>query len=308
MTKKINIKKIAHLTGHNASIFALTPGKDADHFRSAAGEGWVAEWDFRAPENGRLIAKVDSQIFSLCNISDENRLVAGNMYGGAHWVNLDNPDETKNVLHHKKGIYGMQQIDDFLYSAGGDGMLTKWSISKSKTVESVHLSNQSLRCLDFSQKRQEIAVGASDNSIYLLDLKTLFLKKTIENAHDNSVFSITYHPDNQHLMSGGRDAHLNVWDLNNDFKKVSSQPAHWFTINDLAFHPKGHLFATASRDKTVKIWDAQTFELLKVLDTIRNGCHVNSVNALYWSDFNNYLVSGSDDRSMIIWEIEAFDV
>ncbi len=304
MTKKINIKKIAQLTGHNASIFALTRGKDAEHFRSAAGEGWVAEWNFNDPDLGKLIAKVESQIFSLCNISKENRLVAGNMNGGAHWVNLDQPEDTKNVLHHKKGIYGMLQIDDFLYSVGGDGVLTKWSISEAKTIESIHLSNQSLRCIDFNKKRQEIAVGASDNSIYLLDAATFILKKTIENAHENSVFSIKYHPDNQHLMSGGRDAHLNVWNIVNNFEKVSSQPAHWFTINDIFFHPKGHLFATASRDKTIKIWNAQTFELLKVLDTIRHGCHVNSVNALYWSTFNDYLVSGSDDRSIIIWEIK----
>ncbi|MFT4760744.1 MAG: WD40 repeat protein, partial [Paraglaciecola sp.] len=194
MTKKINIKKIAQLTGHNASIFALAAGKDAEHFRSAAGEGWVAEWNFNSPDMGKLIAKVDSQIFSLCNISNENRLVAGNMNGGAHWVDLDNPDETKNILHHKKGIYGMLQIGDFLYSAGGDGMLTKWSVSENKTVESIHLSNQSLRGLDFSKKRQEIAVGASDNSIYLLDSMTLSLKKTIKNAHENSVFTVKYHP------------------------------------------------------------------------------------------------------------------
>lgn len=303
MTKKINTKKIAQLTGHNASIFALTRGKDSNHFRSGAGEGWVAEWDFRAPENGQLIAKVDAQIFSLCNIVNENRLVAGNMNGGAHWVNLDNPDETKNVLSHKKGIYGLLQIGEFLYSAGGDGMLTKWLISDSKTLESIHLSNQPLRCVEYSKKRQEIAVGASDNRIYLLDAATLSLKKTIENAHQNSVFSLKYHPDNQHLVSGGRDAHLNVWDLNDECKKVSSQPAHWFTINDIAFHPNGEFFATASRDKTIKIWNVKTFELLKVLDTIRDGCHVNSVNALYWSTFNNYLVSGSDDRSIIIWEI-----
>lgn len=300
--KKITIKKIAQLTGHNASIFALAKGKDEQHFRSGAGEGWVAEWNFAAPENGQLIAKIDSQIFSLCNINKANRLVAGNMNGGAHWVDLDNPKETKNVLHHQKGIFGMLQIDDFLYSAGGDGLLTKWSVAERKTVESLHLSNQHLRSIDYNKDRQEIAVGASDHAIYLLDAHTLTLKKKIENAHGNSVFCVKYHPNNQYLLSGGRDAHLNVWHLDT-FEKESSQPAHWFTINDLAFHPDGHLFATASRDKTIKIWDAKTFELLKVLDTIRHGCHVNSVNALYWSSHHNYLVSGSDDRSIIIWAI-----
>ena len=299
---KIDIKKVAQLTGHNASVFALSKGKDAAHFRSGAGDGWVAEWDLNAPENGRLIAKVDTQIFSICHLQGENRLVAGNMNGGAHWVTLDNPDLTKNVLHHRKGIFALLQIGDYLHSAGGEGMLTKWSIDRCQAIESVHLSNQHLRCLDYSVARNEIAVGASDGGIYLLDATTLELKESIANAHENSVFCIKYHSDNQHLLTGSRDAHLTVWDLTT-FKKISTQPAHLFTINDLVFHPQGHLFATGSRDKTIKIWDAKTFKLLKVLDTIRDGCHVNSVNALLWSDFNNYLISGSDDRSIIIWEV-----
>jgi len=303
LIKKIHIKKIAQLTGHNASIFALTNGKDKHHFRSAAGDGWVAEWNLQSPENGQLIAKVDTQIFSICNIENQNRLVVGNMNGGAHWVDLNEPEATKNIQHHQKGIFGIIQIGDYLYTTGGSGILTKWDIASCRTIESLHLTNQSLRGIDYSKKRNEIAVGASDHAIYLLDATTLEIRKKIEKAHDNSVFSVRYHPNNQWLLSGGRDAHLKVWDLENQYENISSQPAHWFTINDLVFHPKGHLFATGSRDKTVKIWDATTFQLLKVMETIRDNGHLNSVNALHWSNHNDWLISGSDDRSLIIWEV-----
>jgi len=69
------------------------------------------------------------------------------------------------------------------------------------------------------------------------------------------------------------------------------------------FSPDGKLVATGSRDKTIKIWNAQNFGLLKVIDTQRNGGHINSVNTLLWSSFNNWLISGSDDRSIIIWDV-----
>ena len=85
-------------------------------------------------------------------------------------------------------------------------------------------------------------------------------------------------------------------------KIVFAQPAHWFTINAIAFHPNGQFFATASRDKTIKIWDANTFELLKVLEVIRDKGHVNSVNALLWHPYQELLLSAGDDRSIIIWE------
>ena len=89
------------------------------------------------------------------------------------------------------------------------------------------------------------------------------------------------------------------------YKETFSQPAHWFTINKIVFHPEGKWFATGSRDKTIKIWDAETFELLKVIETMRDKGHINSVNCLLWSEHNDYLLSCGDDRSIIAWEVGA---
>jgi len=216
---------------------------------------------------------------------------------------LANPTATKNILQHEKGVFAIQQIGNYLFTAGGAGMLTRWDINQQKTVESLHLSNQSLRCIAFSKERKELAIGASDHNIYLLDADTLAIKQTIKAAHDNSVFTLKYSPNSQFLISGGRDAHLRVRDLNQGGKEISTQPAHWYTINDIAFHPKAPIFATASRDKTIKIWNSETYELLKVIETVRDQGHLNSVNRLFWSTFNNYLVSCGDDRSILIWEV-----
>lgn len=304
MNKKITTQKIATLTGHNSSIFSVIPYSAPHLFLSGAGDGWIVEWNFNDPEMGQLVAKVETQIFSLCYLADANKVVAGNMNGGVHWVDLANPTETKNVLQHEKGVFAIQQIGDTLLTAGGAGMLTRWDISQQKTIESLHLSNQSLRCIAYSKLRKEIAIGASDHNIYLLDADTLAIKQTIKAAHENSVFTIKYSQNNQFLISGGRDAHLRVRDLEQGGKEISFQPAHWYTINDIAFHPKAPIFATASRDKTIKIWHAETYELLKVIETVRDQGHLNSVNRLFWSTFKEYLVSCGDDRSIMIWDIE----
>lgn len=309
----VQIQKIAQLTGHNASIFALAEDKDAQHFLSAAGDGWIVRWDLENPELGKLIAKVETQIFALHYLVGHHNLVVGNMNGGVHWIDLDNPEATKNMTHHQKGVFDILKVGEHVFTLGGEGKITKWSAADGRSLESLHLSNQSLRSAAFLVRRSnneggilpnnDIAIGASDNNIYLLNKDTLKVNKTITNAHENSIFCVKFSPDGRYLLSGGRDAHLKIWDVKNDYQLLSSQPAHWFTINDIVFSPDGQLFATASRDKTIKIWDAQTFELLKVIDTIRNGGHINSVNCLLWSTYHNRLISCSDDRSIIIWEI-----
>lgn len=300
----IHLSKIARLTGHEASVFALCESNSPGFFLSGGGEGWIVRWDLENPEMGKLIAKAESNIYSLCAIPEQGLVVAGNMNGGVHWINLEDNSRTKNIQHHSKGVYHIKKIANHIITLGGSGMMTRWSIDEIRALESLQLSNQSLRSLDYNKKRNELAIGASDNSIYILDAENWEIKKIIKNAHDNSVFTVKYSADGDYLWSGGRDAHLKTWQIENDYQAVADQSAHWFTINDIAFHPGGKLLATASRDKTIKIWDVDTFKLLKVIDTIREGGHINSVNALYWSSYNNYLISCSDDRSLIVWNIE----
>jgi len=303
----MNVQKIHTCTGHRAAVYALAQGKNERHFLSAGGDGWVTEWNLDEPDLGKLAASVETQIFSLCALN-ANRLVAGNMNGGVHWIDRKSPDKTLNVQHHKKGVYDIIAAGNWVFTVGGDGVLTRWDLEKGRTVESFQLSNQALRAISFSEKRRELAVGASDNSIYLLDSETFELKTTLKNAHANSVFAVAYSPDSNFLLSGGRDAMLRVWDLGNPYSLAPhsssltpSQPAHLFTLNHIVFSPDGKLFATASRDKTLKIWDAQTFQLLKVVDTIRHGGHVNSVNRLLW--LPDCLVSCSDDRTVMLWRV-----
>jgi WD40 repeat protein len=304
---RMDVQKIHTCTGHRAAVYALAPGRDERHFFSAGGDGWVTEWNLDEPDLGKLAAAVETQIFSLCRLTD-NRLVAGNMNGGVHWIDREYPDKTLNVQHHKKGVYDIIAARNWVFTVGGDGVLTRWDAEKGRTVESFQLSNQALRAISFSEKRRELAVGASDNSIYLLDAETFELNTTLKNAHKNSVFTVAYSPDSQFLLSGGRDAMLHVWDLENPQSAIRnpqspSQPAHLFTINHIVFSPDGKLFATASRDKTLKIWDVRTFQLQKVVDTIRHGGHINSVNRLLW--LPDCLVSCGDDRTVMLWHVKA---
>lgn len=300
--RHMKVQRIAKLTGHKASIFTVIQGKSLNHFLSGAGDGWVIEWDMRNMEQAKVLAKIGSNIFSAQLIPERNLLVVGNMHGGVHWVDLQEKDNTNNILHHTRGVFDIRYFKGHIYTAGGQGKFTKWNIETQLPIETIQLTQERLRSIDFSEKRNEILIGASDNAMYLLDADTFQVKKQEFEAHENSVFVAKYSPDQKYIFSGGRDAQLRVWDIET-LREVSTQAAHWFTINDLVFHPNGKWFATASRDKTIKIWDTTTFKLLKVIEVIKLGGHVNSVNKLYWSSHENWLISCSDDRTVMVWEI-----
>lgn len=304
---KIKVQKIAQFTGHQAAVYAISTTEGVSpFFFSAAGDGWLVKWNLDDPETGHLVAKTDAQLFSLHYFEQEQKLLAGDMNGGVHWIDLKpSTPVQKNIAQHSKGVFSICPTDDAVFTAGGEGWLTKWDIAQMQRQESLALSAQSLRCIDYCPSRNELAIGSSDHHIYIVDATSLQIKDKIEQAHEGSVFSIRYAPGYQQLLSGGRDAHLKAWNLEKGaISCLMKLPAHLFTINSIAFHPKGHFFATASRDKTIKIWRYPHFELLKVIEPIRDKGHVNSVNQLRWSSYKEQLVSCSDDRSLILWSVE----
>lgn len=299
----MNVKQIAKLTGHKGSIYTIVQGNEPHKVLSGAGDGWVIEWDLTNFETAKVIAKVETNIFSMAYLKTQNLLAVGNMFGGLHWVDLNQKTDLKNIAFHEKGIFDIMQVGDFIFTVGGDGKFAKWNIASQQVVASIQLANSSLRSIDYDGLGKRFAIGGSDNSIYFLD-DELTLKHQLNTAHDNSIFTAKFTQNGTKLFSGSRDAHLKVWDLNKNFENISSQPAHLFTINNLTFHPTKPLFATASRDKTIKIWDLETYQLLKVIDVVKFGGHINSVNKLLWSNYNDWLISVSDDRTVIVWEID----
>ncbi len=299
----MNVKQIAKLTGHKGSIYTIVQGNEPHILFSGAGDGWVIKWDLTNLETAKVVAKVETNIFSMAFLKEKNWLVIGNMFGGLHWVDLNQKTDLKNIAFHTKAIFDILQVDNHIYTVGGDGQLAKWNIENQQVVESIQLANSSLRSIDYDANGKRFVVGASDNVIYFLD-NHLNIKHQIESAHHNSVFTTRFVSNGTKLLSGSRDAHLKVWDLNENFENCSSQPAHLFTINHIEMHPNKAIFATASRDKTIKIWDSETYQLLKVIDVIKFGGHINSVNKILWSSYNNWLISVSDDRTVIVWQID----
>ena len=130
------------------------------------------------------------------------------------------------------------------------------------------------------------------------------LIKEIE-AHKLSVFTVQYSPDQRYLISGSRDAHLKIWDTKKDYELQESIVAHMFAIKPFGFLALiANIFVTCSMDKSIKVWDAETFQLLKVIDKARHAGHGTSINKVLWTNFNNLLLSASDDRSISTWDIK----
>jgi WD40 repeat protein len=298
----IQVKKLHTLTGHRDGVFAIQPTGEPQRLLSAAGDGMVVLWDLETPDAGQLVAKLPNSIYALHRQPDTGHIIAGHNYDGIHVLDWKNKTELGSLQLTKAAIFDIQSLGGTVFVATGDGALIQVHAGSLTVVNKVVASEKHARTIAVSEKHGEVAVGYSDNFIRVFDLDGLTEKASWQ-AHENSVFTLRYTPDQNFLISGSRDARLKVWDARAGYVKAAEVVAHLYAINHLDFSPDGKHFVTCSMDKSIKVWDSGSLSLLKVIDRSRHAGHGTSVNRLLWTTFHDQLVSASDDRTLSVWNI-----
>lgn len=303
----LTIQLITQLTGHQAAIYALAPAKEPYCFFSGDGNGWVVKWNLRNKDTAKLVAKVPSNIFSLHFISTHDLLVIGSMQGTLYFIDttinklLEPPLQLSN-----KSIFDIKQIGDYLYVTDGRGNINILSINSLQIIQTLNISRSSIRNIAIHPNQQTLALASSDHQVHIWEVTTRKVVQSLAH-HRNSVFAAQYIQDGSYLLTASRDAHLAIWQCNKKYDLLQSLPAHHFTINSLAYSPDKQYIATGSRDKSLKIWQAKAnnFRLLKVIDNQKTTlpAHNNSVNKLLWLNYESCLISASDDKRLMVWQI-----
>jgi len=298
----IQVKKLHTLTGHRDGVFALQPTDEPQRVLSAAGDGMVVLWDLQTPDTGHLVAKLPNSIYALHRQSATGHLIAGHNYDGIHVLDWKNKTELGSLQLTKAAIFDIQSLGGTVFVATGDGALIQVRADSLTVEQKVVASERNARTIAVSEKLGQVAVGYSDSFIRVFDLDGL-TELAAWQAHENSVFTLRYTPDQDFLISGSRDARLKVWDARAGYVKAAEVVAHLYAINHLDFSPDGKHFVTCSMDKSIKVWDSGSLSLLKVIDRSRHAGHGTSVNRLLWTTFHDQLVSASDDRTLSVWNI-----
>jgi WD40 repeat protein len=293
---QIEITKRHTFTGHTSGIFCLQP-YGANQFVSAGGDGQIVKWHLDEAEEGKVIAKVNSSIYGMLTAGD--RMVVGENSRAIHLIDLIDNKVLRSV-ELKSPVFAIEKVGERYLIGTGAGEVFTFDESLNFIGKLKH-SNKSLRTI--ATGNGELAMGYSDNIIRIVDAESLEVKYELA-GHKLSIFALAYDPVTGHLLSTGRDARIISWDTFDHYSLQQDIPAHNYACNHLVFRPDGKYFATGSMDKTIKIWDATTFTLLKVIDKARYDGHGNSVNKLLWMDFDNLLVTCSDDRTIAVWDIK----
>ena len=299
----MQVEKIDTFSGHRDCVYTLERSFEPFQFFSAGGDGLVVKWDLRKPDAGELFAQIPASIYALCFDKIKNQLWIGQNFEGIHLIDVASKEEINSIKITSASIFDIKIHKENAFIGLSDGTIVVMDVERFTVKKHIKASEKSVRNIAINSLMNEFAVAYSDFSVKIFDLNDFSLKLVV-NQHTNSVFTLCYSPDYQYLITAGRDAHLKILAVNQEYNLHKDIPAHLFAINDIKFSPNGKYFATCSMDKSIKIWESEQFNLLKVIDKSRHAGHGTSINKLWWSDYENLLVSASDDKRISVWSIK----
>ncbi len=160
------------------------------------------------------------------------------------------------------------------------------------------------KCAAFHLRNTNIlAIGLNDGSVRMWDVQKKAVVSSFK-AHTDGISSILFESDCRLFLSSW-DKTASIVTLDDQFKFVSSVKLEghdeWvLDILPLSFSNK---CVTCTFGGVINVWDCETGACLRTLTE-----HANWVTSLALHPNGLYFASGSDDRTVIVWSSETFEV
>lgn len=201
----------------------------------------------------------------------------------------------QTLTGHKDCIYTLEKAGDAakFFSGAGDGLVVSWDLKEPGEGQLVAKVPASVYALHYHQPRNLLIIGQNYQGIHLIDVAS---KKEIGSLKitDSAIFDIKVFENNIWIAAG--DGTLTVVGMDSLFIKkrlmFSNKSARAMAINT----EKKHL-AVGYSDHNIRIISLENFEVIKTI-----AAHKNSVFTVNYAKDFKYLLSGSRDAHLKVWD------
>jgi WD40 repeat protein len=203
-------------------------------------------------------------------------------------------------------------------TASGDHTLIVWDSLGATPLQTLAGHKAGVRACAISGDGEVLASASADKSIRVWQLSTGLPAFALE-GHRDWVNGCAFDPTGSLLASVSNDRTLRLWDLRSRSRKLAVV-AHDHWVNACAISPNGQHVVSAAADGTLKRWpldfdealweswlsgkDRLNAELAALLlkPLVFRG-HTASVNCCAFAPDGSYLLSGSSDRTLRLWNV-----
>ena len=328
------------LLGHTNNITTLKFTPNQKYILTGSTDESVFIWN---AENGEFVRKLTpnvGQIYELDISKDGKYFVVGGSNKKASIWNLKKMEKWMDFKEHKAAViackFSNTKKSQTIISASHDKSVLKWDLGFGSVKEQYFEKSYPITKGVFSKKGDKAIAALSNGTIKIWSTstgRTDFLLK----ADKKIITALAVSLDGKFFITAGNGKTLKLWDLELG-KMVRSYEGLKTTVADIAFIDENKFLTVG--EKFIQIWDVsqdkpiktskqkanlytlaiaagsntiftngksneiQTFDLQSLSPTGNLEGHAHIVTDLAVSDNGQFLVSGSNDRTAKIWNIE----
>ena len=273
--------------GHTGGIKALAYTEDNRIRACGTGlDGILRFWD--AGTGGQLSILLEhAGLSEAVTFSSDGRTLAS---GGSETSTMDTED-ARTIL--------LSDVSKLLNNDLENNSLLRSLRGNRDGITAIALSS-SVRGSASPETPKTLACGGKDAKIHLLDVATGRELTTLTGS-TSTVTALTFSPNNKMLFSGEANGTVQVWDAHTgenigDFAKSEN------AITALAFSAFSPRFlAIADEIGKIQLFD---FDRRSRIDKLTS--HTRKITVLIFSENEPTLVSGSEDGTILLWDLRRF--
>jgi len=245
-------------------INSLAFSPDGSLLAAALDSGWIELYDMQNGKNiGALEGQTTSEVWTICFSPDGKRIISGAL----------------------------------------DRAVRIWDVQRRECNWALRGHDEWVNGVSISPDGKNIVSAGGDKTVRIWDTRSMACKNTLR-GHTDFVRSVCVLPDMETIVSASDDMHLRKWSI-----------SRGVCLGVLMGHQKGiysvapganNQVASASRDCTVKLWNVgnpgEAPSQSKSVIQSHEG-HNGDVNSCAFIDNGNYIVSGSDDKTVQVFRI-----
>eukprot|EP00977_Amphora_coffeiformis_P021725 scaffold9782_cov150-Amphora_coffeaeformis.AAC.4 len=231
------------------------------------------------------------------------------------WIRINNHQNRENDDGHRvKSVDFHPTKHSWLLLAMYNGKIALWKTEEETEQPRTFLfvSKYPVRVAKFLSE-DSIVTASDDAQVRILSLQGRLTQAW--NAHDDYIRSIVV--QYPFLITSGDDMLIKVWDMEYNFACIHTLVGHDHYVMQVKVNPRDpSMLASASLDRTVKLWKLP--EINQPHEQVLEASfeHARGVNTIDFfpladehkndeSTLRPYLVSGSDDCTVMVWNYET---
>jgi WD40 repeat protein/tRNA A-37 threonylcarbamoyl transferase component Bud32 len=327
--KEVVLKNSVTLEGHSDHVRCVAFSPDGNRIVSGSADNTLKIWDsktgkeistLKGPSSVLHMNCITSVVFS----SNGKQIVNGNSRKTLKTWDVETGQEILTLKGHSNDVNSVVFSPDGkrIISGSSDHTLMIWDAETGQGILILEGHSDDVNSVACSLDGKRIASGSLDNTLKVWDAETGQEIITFQ-GHESYVNSVAYSPDGTQVVSGSADNTLKIWDVETG-QEILVLEGHESYVTSVAFSPDGTQIVSGSGgiidseimvtepglgrilprqhgskcDKVLKIWDAETGHEMLSLEG-----HSDDVASVAFSPDGMRIVSGSNDKTVKIWDI-----